>query len=873
MRTDEWKKKQIDLFYRYLRPSATSLLVYNQINKSYSSEIISFVSNKEDFINKTIENNKKGDCFACRNRFHTSRRTENITFLKSWVIDIDDDIENTKSIAFEDVCEKYNVYIEAKAKSRVKGGWHYYIPYKPTDITNNNREFMINIGKSFKDWLVSEHNLDIDTKVFDLPRLIRIWGTYNHRRESYCELIKCQTATPQQIEHNTRFINSLLKEKKESEQPLHLVTSCDLVEYVRNHELLKTGTSKNDKLLKNISIFLFTTLGNDGLKIAEEICRKQNHNIGEVHGWWEKAKSGKIKQFSCGELNLWIKKYYPELMKVTCAVCKLHNKNKVEYLNGNETFYNLKKMTREKKKLFINKELFLQGIISPSLTNYKQEVIIFRIFQKESDDILPDERIVFFDEKKPASKKWHEVRSFGVDFYIYEFIHEGVKCTLFSEKKLDFGEYFIEGNTTKIFDQLLVGNYTKISSKKKIILVNSAKSVIQKIMNHQHLFSLTDNFKRIDYLDFIFSHYNEIEKKTYIYRQPKNINDLILGFLFSSKFEYPLHLCLYGNPDSGKSTILSAIFSKFNESYQIVDGSISSIKGLIPSFSKRIPELGVVLESKRICAIDEFFRLIKNKNEDEDKISMLNNLLLHTKYGHRTGKGNIDGVMKSKMFIVTNPIYGSDFRDTIENLPPSTLDRILIWQQYREHYNWVRNGDYKVVGTPLIDKYLFLGIYDYLNSFQSNFDKNKLKEIIKEIRAKCPDFMLNLYDARYSHHHSLCLLDGLIKVRCLLEKDKSFIAVEKDYKTFFNVWENLVVSWREGNISDFIITEEQRELLSIVKKYPDIWDYQLQELCSKKNIEYKHNYKRLLHLKMIKVEKRKINIIKEKEITLNDIDI
>ncbi len=872
MKDIEWKKRQIGLFYRYLKPSASSLLIFDHETKTYSSEYLIFTPNEEAFINQTLKYNERGDCFAARNRFHTQRITENITFLKTWVIDIDDDIDGAKSFAFEELCKKYDLYIEAKAKSREEGGWHYYIPYKPTDITDKNRQLIIQIGRSLRDWLTAEHNIDIDTKIFDLPRLIRVWGTINHKRNSYCEVVKCKTADQNQIEHNTRFINSLLKEKTEqATQTANFVTSCPLVEFVRHESLTKTGTQKNDKLLKNISIFLFQTLGQDGLKIAEEIAIKQNHNPAEARGWWEKAKEGKLSQFSCGELNLWIKKHYPELMSQTCTICRLCNKNKVEYLSGNESFYNLKKMAREKQKLFINKEVFLRGIVCPSTVSYKQEVTVFKYYQKESsNEIIPEEIIVFFDERQPSSK-WREVRGFGVDFFIYEFINEGVQHTLLSERKLDYGEYFIEGNIVKITDQVLIGNYGKIKSKKKIILVNSAKSMIQKIPDHQHLFSLTNGITGKDYLDYIFSYFNKNDNKHYIFRQPENINRLMVGFLFSAKFDYPLHLCFYGNPDSGKSTILTTIFSKFNEPYQIIDGSISSLKGLVPSFSKSVPEIGAVLESKRICAVDEFFRIIKNKDEDEDKISMLNNLLLHTEYSHRTGKGKIDATMSSKLFIVTNPLYGCDFIDTIARLPPSTMDRILLWKQYKEHYNWVRLGKHKIEEKAKIDKYFFLSIYDYLSSFQIKFDQNRLDAIVREIRAKCPDFMLGFYDARYASHHSKCLLDGITKFRCLIEKDESFASNEKDYQEFKKLWDDIVVGWTVGEINDMILTEEQKEMLDVISKNKDIWDYQLEKVCLERNIEFKHNYKRLLNLKYIKVLNRAIIINEEKEVSLGDV--
>jgi len=877
--TIEEQKKQIELFYKYLKPSATSLLPLDKEANKYKAEQLISINSSEEFIEKTINNNKIGDCFAARNRFHTRRATENVTFIKTWVVDVDNDINDEISKRFELLCQQHNIYIEAKAKSREQGGYHYYIPYGPLYIDDANRDDIIEVGKNFKSWLVEANKIDIDPRIFDLPRLIRIWGTKNHKRDSFCELLYLHTANKEQIEQNTKFIDSL--ESKKHPQlltPINIVTSCPLIEYVRHNNLesINPNAFINDKLLKNVAIFLKSLYGEEGKTIADEICLSQKHTLNEMDGWWKRASTD-MKHFSCGEMHNFLIESFSWLLKQTCSKCRILNRNNVIYTDGEETWSQLKKQARETKypKLLINKEVRLQGIISPSVNSYKQEIVVFREFEKVEGDIEKGNIIIFFDEKMPDKRMWKQISSLNVDFYIYEFTENGASFCLMSEEKLDYGEYFIYGSAIRLADQVLVGNYGKLTANRKMILLHHAKNVIKKINDNKELLKKTNEWTKKSFLDFLFSHYSKKKNKNFIYRQPDNMGLLILAFLFSSHDEYPLHLTIYGKQDSGKSTIINTTLNKFNESYTLIDGGNTTLKGIVPSFGGKVPKIGVILESKRICAIDEFFRVIKSE-EDNDKLSVLNNFLLHTKYSNKTGKGDIDCQMRSKLFCVTNPLYGSNFEETIKKLPPSTVDRMLIWKQTQHHYKWVNCGDNKVFADINIRKNDFLAVYDYMNSFISEFDEKKVKNIVDELKTKCPAYMLSLYVTRYGQHHSMCLIDGIVKIRCLFERDSSFSAKEEDYENFTKLWEDLILGWYDKiteEESERLLSEEQNAMLVLIKENKDIWDYKLEKLCEEKNIEFKNNYKRLLELKIIENNNRKISIVEQKELDFEDLDL
>jgi len=120
------------------------------------------------------------------------------------------------------------------------------------------------------------------------------------------------------------------------------------------------------------------------------------------------------------------------------------------------------------------------------------------------------------------------------------------------------------------------------------------------------------------------------------------------------------------------------------------------------------------------------------------------------------------------------------------------------------------------------------------------------------------------------------LIDGIVKIRCLFERDSSFSAKEEDYENFTKLWEDLILGWYDKiteEESERLLSEEQNAMLVLIKENKDIWDYKLEKLCEEKNIEFKNNYKRLLELKIIENNNRKISIVEQKELDFEDLDL
>jgi hypothetical protein len=103
--------------------------------------------------------------------------------------------------------------------------------------------------------------------------------------------------------------------------------------------------------------------------------------------------------------------------------------------------------------------------------------------------------------------------------------------------------------------------------------------------------------------------------------------------------------------------------------------------------------------------------------------------------------------------------------------------------------------------TNKYDKYNYnydnndwISIIDFMQSFEAIYDEAKVDEIFESPKKLFSGRLLNHYEAR-NHHHIRCVFDGIIKTRCLLENDMTFVANDKDYEKLKMVWGTIIKSW------------------------------------------------------------------------------
>lgn len=407
-------------------------------------------------------------------------------------------------------------------------------------------------------------------------------------------------------------------------------------------------------------------------------------------------------------------------------------------------------------------------------------------------------------------------------FYMYRFVDKDDQpYTLLSDKKLSLQSYQIEGSVFEVKDLSLVGEVSKIPVKYKVLFLHTAKPHVIQFKNHKEFFSFCDEKKvtENDMLNYVVS---IKDKKTIkVFPHPLWFLHLLLVFLFHAMKgvtdKFPLHLLWISTRGGGKSTCLEAIMQKFGE--KIVDGSTSTLKFLIPSFKERNnPEIGELARAHRLVVVDEFFRmLLKSKdNERNIEVARMNILLEHKERAAGSGHGQTIVKMSARMMASTNPVSGTNnIYNLLDRFDDSFLSRMLIYYQLPDHLNYVNEAKKLRFKRSdfWIEPHEFLSIVDYLNSFDAEYDWNKLVQLYEKFSTPLSQDVKGMFEARYLHHLE-CMLDGIVKVRCLFERNPDFTAIDKDYGMLEMLFGNVLKSWfndAQDIILDTSILPEVRE--------------------------------------------------------------
>jgi len=458
-------------------------------------------------------------------------------------------------------------------------------------------------------------------------------------------------------------------------------------------------------------------------------------------------------------------------------------------------------------RFIINKNVHKHGKVTNQFFEFKKEVVLLNIWIREEDEEKKWE-LTYFSEGSPG-KGWQHVDHLTGEFYIYQFHSGSREYFIFSQDKIDVGEFDIYGTLYNPTDNVDVGNTLKIKTKLPIIFVHTAKSREIKFHNNEEFFNFTKrlNLTQDRFFNYLFSHPDGNS-----YRHPEYFEKLVGSFLFSGKINnYPLHLFMIARQGSGKSTLEEAIDWKFEEDQEIVEGSGSTIKSLVPSFRSTTPQVGSLIQSNRLSIIDEFLRILVRIEADEREVqlAMLNPLLEHKKRVFSSGNGKLNGKMTAKMLAVSNGIFGcSNIHSLAKKIDNSFLSRLLIYYQDDEHIKSVEDSEKIEEINFKMDNKVFLAIYDYLNSFVVSFNKKKIDNLFK---LYISDLQIDLYKeedmgaeaiytARYRHHFYL-LLDGLVKIRCLCGNVGNFDVIDEDYKLLNEIIQrvvrNMIKKWRK----------------------------------------------------------------------------
>jgi hypothetical protein len=407
------------------------------------------------------------------------------------------------------------------------------------------------------------------------------------------------------------------------------------------------------------------------------------------------------------------------------------------------------------------------------------------------------ERYIFLDDKNVDTRQFEIRDKIAEEYYLYQFYSKNREYVLLTKDDFEDGDYVIEGTVINCPDANSIGENFKIATELPILLSVEAKSKIVPIANKEEFASYL-NQQAFDYSgfeEFVFYH---SEKKS-IFRFPRIVENLILIFLVSGKEDgYPLHLLIWGPPHMGKSALLECIKEKFDEYQEIVDSGGSTLKALIPSFKGSLVAPGALVRARKICLIDEFIRTGSDTENRDDMLGALNTLLEHKRREFGSGNCKSNFRMSARCLFVTNPTHSYEtVHKLFHNINSPFLSRLYLFPIYGDTLKEIRvkieTEDVTHVLNSTMTKDQFMTIIEYLQSIQSTFDREKVKQIYAQYKQIIPHEFLDVF-SRYIHH-CYCLMDGIVKLRCLKEGLLEFEAIPEDYDLLDNILRQTVNGW------------------------------------------------------------------------------
>jgi hypothetical protein len=240
------------------------------------------------------------------------------------------------------------------------------------------------------------------------------------------------------------------------------------------------------------------------------------------------------------------------------------------------------------------------------------------------------------------------------------------------------------------------------------------------------------------------------------------------------------------------------------EAKSVFSGRSSTFLYLVPSFKFNQVKLGYLAESNRFSFCDEFLRCIllhrgnnNNNTGKEEGMAIMNDLLEHQKreVGSGVSRGNVN--MTSRVIATTNPVREiHNMEDALKMIESSFASRWLFYYQTEDHLEMIRHSSDSNLKPYTYDLNVddWISIVDYLHTFKANYDMNRVKLIYKSVIPVLSDNLAKHYDARHMHHIE-CLIDGIVKTRCLFEHEIGFNAKKEDYEMLEEVWKKVIRSW------------------------------------------------------------------------------
>ena len=468
-------------------------------------------------------------------------------------------------------------------------------------------------------------------------------------------------------------------------------------------------------------------------------------------------------------------------------------------------------------KFYISREKTVYGKIVAEIYEHSQKIPIASLYEsKKKDGFDAEKKRIFLFGEPQLDKSLIKIKDINIPFYVYRFITEdNDELILMSPESCEIGDYIVSGVVTECTDYKSLTDSARLPTKLPFFFAQRIMNRIIKFKTHDDFFNRLKQIKISNEDLFNFPFILEKNKVKYILKQPEWYKWLIWSWITHHKKglvnDYPLHIMQIGPKNSGKSLLLNGLHANSKETRSIFSGSSSTLKSLIPSFKHTPAKIGYLGESNRFSYCDEFLRCLTHTRNDtqvgrEEAVALMNDLLEHQKREAGSGVSKVNVNMTARVLATTNPVRGiNSVQDMLNTLDESFLSRWLIYYQDEEHIDLIRKSsdDELEIYKANLDVNDWIGFIDYLQSFSAVYDSSKIKKIHEKYSENLSESLLDHYESRHKHHLE-CLLDGVIKARCFVEKDHSFSAKEIDYERVEVIWSRIIKSWIDAKQIKYI---------------------------------------------------------------------
>lgn len=495
-------------------------------------------------------------------------------------------------------------------------------------------------------------------------------------------------------------------------------------------------------------------------------------------------------------------------------------------------------------KFFISREKIIYGKIIAEMFDHPQKIPVATVIQskKKDDDGKPVYLGVKLFGQKFRRTEYDVVKPVDVPFHIYRFITEhNQEMILMSLQRQEIGDYIVTGVIVECEDNKILTESSRLPTRLPFFFSQQIRNRIVKYDNHDEFRKKIGELGLNKTKTYEFPFTITKNENQYILKHPDWYKRMIWAWLLHSGKgifnNYPLHIMQVGPKHSGKSLLLNGLHSRSKENRDIFSGSSSTMKNLVPSFKYKPAQLGYLAESNRFAFLDEFLRCLTHTHtssshgsQREEAVAMMNDLLEHQKREAGSGVSRVNVNMTSRVFATTNPIKGvRSTEDLVGMLDESFLSRWLVYYQTDEHVELIRRSkdtDLQILEHK-IETNDWISLLDYLHTFDAEYDMDKVEKIWESVIPALSEDLRKHYDARHMHHIE-CLIDGIVKTRCLFDHNMSFAATEKDYEVLDEMWGKIIGSWIDAEMIKNLPVEKRKHYL------PENSQWFYEEICKQK---------------------------------------